>query len=178
MGNYIVNFAVYTLAMSGLIFLAVFIYKKVMTGGYYSSHTSSLEIEETMNISPRKTLMIVRAGEERFLVASDLDRTSLISKLNSNEIKSSSQETDMKDEISKNLDILIQEKNFDNQKFQDITPENKPETVHLELIKNEDKKATRKKKRMPVSEQNSKINSKTKSRLDTMKEMAKKINEI
>jgi len=81
MGSYVINFAVYTLAMTGLIFFALFVYKKVMSGGFCTKSSKDLSIEETLNINPRKTLMIVRAGEERFLIASDVDKTSLISKL-------------------------------------------------------------------------------------------------
>lgn len=81
MGSYIANFAVYTMAMTGLIFFAVYIYKKVMSGGFRSNDSKFLAIEETMSINPRKSLLVVRAGNEKFLVASDMDRTSLIAKL-------------------------------------------------------------------------------------------------
>ena len=81
MGSYIVHFIVYTLAMSGLIFFALFIYKKFMNGGFVAKGAKTLSIEETMNINPRKSLMIVKAGDERFLIASDTDKTSLIAKL-------------------------------------------------------------------------------------------------
>lgn len=33
MGSYVINFTVYTMAMLGLIFFAIFIYKKVINGG-------------------------------------------------------------------------------------------------------------------------------------------------
>lgn len=83
MGGYIFHFMIYTLAMSGLIFFALFIYKKVMSGGFVSHGATQLSIEETLPVNPRKNLMIIRAGEERFLVASDVDKTTLISKLES-----------------------------------------------------------------------------------------------
>lgn len=87
MGGYIVHFIVYTLAMSGLICLALFAYKKIMMGNFSTKSGSKvLEIEETMNINPRKSLMIVKAGNERFLIASDVDKTTLISKLEQNSI--------------------------------------------------------------------------------------------
>lgn len=52
-----------------------------MAGGLGGSSSKFLSIEETMNINPRKSLLVVRAGNEKFLVASDVDRTTLISKL-------------------------------------------------------------------------------------------------
>ena len=81
MSGYIMNFTVYTMAMVGLIFFALFVYKKFMDGTMRSSGAKYLDIEETMSLNPRKTLHIVRAGNERFLIASDVDRTTLISKL-------------------------------------------------------------------------------------------------
>ena len=85
MGHYILSFTVYTLAMTGLIFFALFAYKKVVQGNIGTKNSKMLSVEETMSISPRKTLMIVKAGEERFLIASDVDKTTLISKLDNHE---------------------------------------------------------------------------------------------
>lgn len=80
--GYMINFIVYTIAMVGIIFLAVFVYKKFS----FCAGTKSkfLNVEDCISIGPRKELFVVRAGNERFLVASDVGRTSLISKLNSN----------------------------------------------------------------------------------------------
>jgi len=82
MGGYVVNFTVYTLAMLGLIFFAVFIYKKVTDGSIGRNNSQFLSVEQSLNLNPRKTLHVVRAGNEKFLIASDVDRTTLISKLN------------------------------------------------------------------------------------------------
>ena len=78
--GYMLNFIVYTIAMVGIIFLAVFVYKKFS----FCAGTKSkfLNVEDCISIGPRKELFVVRAGNERFLVASDVGRTSLISKLN------------------------------------------------------------------------------------------------
>lgn len=81
MGGYFLNFIVYTTAMIGVIFLAVFVYKKTSFIG--NTNSKFLNVEDTMTLSPRKRLYVVRAGEERFLIASDTERTTLISKLQS-----------------------------------------------------------------------------------------------
>ena len=81
MGGYLVNFGVYTMAMIGLIFFALMVYKKFTAGSFINSKSKNLHIEETLSLGPRKTLYVVRAGEERFLIAGDVDKTSLISKL-------------------------------------------------------------------------------------------------
>lgn len=82
MGHYILNFAVYTMAMIGLIFFALFVYKKFAVSAISSKKRGLLKIEDALGLSARKTLYIVRAGKEKFLIAADLERTTLISKLN------------------------------------------------------------------------------------------------
>jgi len=82
MGGYVVNFTVYTMAMIGLICFAVFVYRKITDGSFSSKNSKYLSVEETMSLSPRKTLHVVRAGNEKFLIASDVDRTTLLAKLN------------------------------------------------------------------------------------------------
>ena len=81
--GYLSNFIVYMLAMVGLMMLALFIFKHSM--GYKSKSSSGkcLKVLDTLSLGARKTLYIVAAGNEKFLIAGDVDRTSLISKLNS-----------------------------------------------------------------------------------------------
>lgn len=86
MTGYLINFTVYTAAMVGIIFLALFVYKKVSQGYGMTSKSKFLGVEDSINLAPRKNMYIVRAGNERFLVASDADRTTLISKLDDNHI--------------------------------------------------------------------------------------------
>ncbi len=83
MGGYIANFTVYTMAMLGLICFALFVYKKFLISNT-GKNSNFLGIEECISLAPRKTLYVVRAGNERFLIASDVDKTSLISKLDTN----------------------------------------------------------------------------------------------
>ena len=71
MGSYILNFTVYTMAMCGLISFALFVYKKFATSGFINKNSQFLNVEETLSLAPRKTLYVIRAGQERFLIASD-----------------------------------------------------------------------------------------------------------
>ena len=80
MTHYLLNFSIYTAAMIGVLFLALFVYKSVASGGF-NKKSSMLKVEDVLNLSPRKNLYVIRAGEEKFLIASDIDKTSLISKL-------------------------------------------------------------------------------------------------
>ena len=93
MGGYLVNFSIYTLAMVGVIFGALFVFKAVMTGRGFSKKSEFLNIEDSISLSPRKTLYVIKAGEQKFLVAADLERTSLIAKLNENDEVSIEAET-------------------------------------------------------------------------------------
>ena len=79
--GYLSNFIVYTFAMIGVIMLALLVYK-TSTNGTHRSGSKILKIQDTLSIGPRKTLYIVSAGEEKFLIAGDVDKTTLISKLN------------------------------------------------------------------------------------------------
>lgn len=82
MGHYLIHFSIYTMAMIGLIFFALFVYKKFSVTTMSLKRKGILNIEDSLGLSPRKTLYIVKAGSEKFLIAADLDRTTLISKLN------------------------------------------------------------------------------------------------
>jgi len=83
MSTYLLNFIVYTTAMIGIIFLAVLVYKKFSCNSV--SKSQFLNVEDCISLAPRKNLYVVRAGNERFLVASDAERTILISKLGASE---------------------------------------------------------------------------------------------
>lgn len=83
--GYLSNFIVYFLAMIGIIILALYVYKKFNISSIGFRHNNSLTVEDTLNLSPRKTLYVIRQGNERFLIAGDMDRTTLISKLKDGE---------------------------------------------------------------------------------------------
>ncbi len=80
MSGYFANFIIYTAAMVGIIFLALFVYKKTAFGSQ-NNRSNFLAIEDTLNIGPRKSIYVVRAGNEKFLIASDAERTTLLSEL-------------------------------------------------------------------------------------------------
>ena len=139
MAHYIVSFIVYTCAMSGLIALALFVYKKVTNISSTGRKTKMLSVEEVLNINPRKALMIVRAGDERFLLASDVDKTTLISKLGKNSnihdaiVKNKSKNIVKSSVVDlekintsiekKNVDVLFPPKNSTNNKTKNIVPQ-------------------------------------------------------
>lgn len=79
--GYLSNFIVYMLAMVGVLVVAMLAFK-FTTGSTKCSSGKCLKVLDTLSLGGRKTLYIVSAGNEKFLIAGDTDRTSLISKLN------------------------------------------------------------------------------------------------
>ena len=82
MTSYLLTFTVYTIAMVGFIFIALFAYKKFSVNSGRTSPSKFLEIEDCINLNMRKQLYVVKAGQERFLIASDAERTTFLAKLN------------------------------------------------------------------------------------------------
>ncbi|MFA6989035.1 MAG: flagellar biosynthetic protein FliO [Candidatus Gastranaerophilaceae bacterium] len=82
MSGYIAGFTFYTLAIIGVILLAFVVAKKSMLNFNISKKKEFfLDIEHSINIAPRKTVQVVRAGDERFLIALDPERTTFLTKL-------------------------------------------------------------------------------------------------
>ena len=78
--GYITNFIVYTLAMVGVIVVALLVFKNATSigGGKASKY---LKIIDSISLGQRKNLYIVSTGKEQFLIAGDVNNTCLISKL-------------------------------------------------------------------------------------------------
>lgn len=81
----IAHFIVYIMAMVGIFVLAIYTYKMTYGKASLGLKSSMLSVTDTMKLTPKKTLYVVKAGEERFLIASDFDSTTLISKLDGKE---------------------------------------------------------------------------------------------
>ena len=81
MGVYLVNFLVYSMAMVGLLFVCLMVYKKTMLSNKCTNNCEKLTVENALNLSQRKTLYVIKAGDERFLIAADAERTAFLAKL-------------------------------------------------------------------------------------------------
>ena len=88
MTQYLIKFIFYTSGVIGLLLIAFMVAKSSLNiNPTMRKRTGKLEIEESLAISPRKTLHIVKAFNEKFLIASDATSTTFLAKLNSdNEI--------------------------------------------------------------------------------------------
>ncbi len=78
--GYLANFMVYTFAMVGVIVIALLVFKNATSQGT-GAKSKYLKVIDSMSLAPRKTLYIVSTGKEKFLIAGDVDKTTLISKL-------------------------------------------------------------------------------------------------
>ena len=78
--KYMTAFIFYSFAMIGVIVIAFIVWKNsvIMSS---NKKKGSMRIEESLNLAPRKTLYIIRIADERFLIASDADKTVFLAKL-------------------------------------------------------------------------------------------------
>ena len=157
------------MAMLGLISFAVFVFKKFTDGTMRSNKSKFLNVEESMSLSPRKTLHVVRAGNERFLIASDIDRTTLISKLDA------PQNIQRTESIERFRNIEL-EQPVQIQNFQEEVQVLPQQVVHLEPIRGRNPEAPI--RRGMDRRATSNIETPKSQGFSTMKEMAMKINEL
>lgn len=86
MSMHIATFIFYTMAMLGVMFVAFVVYKK-FSGQADLMRQSKMKIEDMLRLSQRKCLYVINVDDERFLIASDLDNTTLISKLKNKQVQ-------------------------------------------------------------------------------------------
>ncbi len=86
MNGYIVNFATYIFAMIGFIVICLLIYKKAMCMPMNIKNKSYLQVENSLKLSPSKTIYVLKAGSERFLIAGDNTNTTMLAKLDESNI--------------------------------------------------------------------------------------------
>ena len=109
--GYLTHFMVYVLAMLSVIGIALFVYKKFSLVNFSGKKSNVLQVEDVLSLSPRKSLYVINANGERFLIAGDLERTALISKLGDNlhrELRN--RQTADLSEFIKNEDVLYTSK--------------------------------------------------------------------
>ncbi len=81
MNHYIINFTAYTFAMIGFIAIAVFIYKKSIYTASNQGDKEYLKVENALRLSASKTIYVLKAGREKFLIAGDSANTTMLAKL-------------------------------------------------------------------------------------------------
>ena len=118
--GYLSNFIVYTLAMVGIIAITLLVFKGSNPCAV-KGKTKMLKVLDTLSIAPRKTLYVVSAGSEKFLVAGDVGRTTLISKLENNKIDITNIASSISEKADSTNDLMnsIAVSGYSNKSFKD-----------------------------------------------------------
>lgn len=85
MNSYIMNFAVYSFAIMGFFVMLLLVYKKAINPDKMLNKKNFLKVENTLKLSPVKSIYVIKAGNERFLVAGDTANTTMLAKLEDNQ---------------------------------------------------------------------------------------------
>ena len=99
MNSYIINFATYTFAMIGFIALILYVYKKSVYNTLNVKNKNYLNVENILKLSPAKTIYIVKAGTERFLIAGDSSTTTMLAKLDKDNLPEDINLSGVKEEV-------------------------------------------------------------------------------
>lgn len=78
--TYIAAFIFYTMAMIGVLLLGFVIYKKTIMP-QNKENKGMIKILDKVSISAKKSLMVVKVRNEKFLIALDCEHTTFLSKL-------------------------------------------------------------------------------------------------
>lgn len=90
---YILNFVVYLMAMIGVIYVSLMVFKKTIGQNNLKSDKSLIKVEGSLNIAPRKTLHVINVEGEKFLIASDIQNTTFLAKLDDHKKESKIEKT-------------------------------------------------------------------------------------
>ena len=80
------GFIVYVSAMLGIIFVVAFVAQKTFLFTPGKRNPRFLNIESSLNLEPRKNLYVIRAGYERFLIASGTEGCQFMAKIENDNI--------------------------------------------------------------------------------------------
>ncbi|MBR2069268.1 MAG: flagellar biosynthetic protein FliO [Candidatus Gastranaerophilales bacterium] len=113
--TYITAFIFYTLAMIGVLLLGFVIYKKTIMP-IKQENKGMIKVIDKVAISPKKSLLVVRVKNEKFLIAMDAERTTFLSKLTDEKMLKEQKEekiTEQKPSYNKNYVDDIQQQRLD-----------------------------------------------------------------
>jgi len=118
--TYITAFIFYTLAMIGVLLGGFVLYKKTLAPMIKNENKGLIKVVDTYSIAPKKNLMIVKIKNELFLLALDAERTTFLTKLNTEistkQVKPSHKAvleniSELDEDIEKEIQNAFQEKN-------------------------------------------------------------------
>lgn len=114
MMTYVSAFIFYTLAMIGIMFAGFIVYKKTFENAK-GDNKGLIKILDSTPIGNKKMLLVVKVKNERFLIASGVEHTTFLSKLdndNFKEIPQIQEQEITKEEVERSVLDEIYEENF------------------------------------------------------------------
>ncbi len=103
MGHYLLNFVLTTMSVVGLLYLLyLYIKQNPQINGktYGPKQSNGLKIESILTLEPRKNLYIVRYGQQRFLIATTVDKTEFLATLEADPSLDTAMETAETSQVS------------------------------------------------------------------------------
>ena len=84
--TYIAAFIFYTMAMIGILIVGYIVYKKTILTSKKDTK-GMIKVIDSLPIGPKKTLLVVKIKNEKFLIASGAEHTTFLSKLDEDDSK-------------------------------------------------------------------------------------------
>ena len=92
MMTYVTAFIFYTLAMIGILLIGFVVYKKTFMPTNKGESRGMIKIIDSLPIDNKKMLHVVKIKNEKFLIASGLEHTTFLSKLDDDSINIAKEE--------------------------------------------------------------------------------------
>ncbi len=136
--TYITAFIFYTLAMIGILIVGYIVYKKTILTSK-KDNKGLIKVIDSLPIGPKKTLLVVKIKNEKFLIASGVEHTTFLAKLDEDDNKQNSKIIrQAMQNADKNIDFIPKKQeyeNFSNTQFEEIKEKPKERFDDFERLK-------------------------------------------
>ena len=136
--TYITAFIFYSLAMIGILIVGYIVYKKTILTSK-KDNKGMIKVIDSLPIGPKKTLLVVKIKNEKFLIASGAEHTTFLAKLNEDDNKQNSKIIKQAmQNANKNIDFIPKKQeyeNFSNTQFEEIKEKPKERFDDFERLK-------------------------------------------
>ena len=125
MMTYVTAFIFYTLAMIGILLVGFIVYKKTFMSEK-GENKGYIKVIDSLPIGNKKLLLVVKIKNEKFLIASGLEHTTFLSKLEDDNIQKEEVKTPVLNNfVDENLVDKIYDETFSQRNQQKLYDENK-----------------------------------------------------
>lgn len=125
MMTYVTAFIFYTLAMIGILLVGFIVYKKTFMSEK-GENKGYIKVIDSLPIGNKKMLLVVKIKNEKFLIASGLEHTTFLSKLeDDNTQKETSKNPVLNNIVDENLVDKIYDETFSQKNEQKLYDDNK-----------------------------------------------------